>query len=669
MAPPAGDHRLWGCVRTILALLGPSSVRREFATRQAVICALTALVVLFYQTPDAAVTVYQVFFLNRTDRASSLVTNVVMVLLMTVIIAMVIGVAMVVIDQPVWRVASIASLSFGLLFLTSASRLRPVGSIVALITGYALDLLGTYHAGEIATRALLYAWLFAAIPAGVSIVVNFLCAPAPRRLVERALAERLELSAAVLGSSDPKIRARFDAQRQEGLGEIPAWLKLAGAEKTSPKADIAALRHASESTISILLLIGLIVDDRDVALPPPDRERLARVLKKMAAILRSGGYPVHVVLDPLDEEVQPPALEAALFADLREVLGCFAEPSPATARLPAAKRGGGFFLPDAFTNPEHVQYALKTTAAAMFCYGLYTALNWPGIHTCFITCYIVALSTAGETVEKLTLRILGCLVGAAAGIAAIVFLIPSLTSIGALMAVVFAGAFVAAWIAGGSSRIAYAGFQIAFAFFICVIQGPSPAFDMVTARDRVIGILIGNLVAYLVFVNLWPVSVARRIDPAIEALLRGLSALTLTPGPPDRRACAAGALTARGAIARDLGLLHYEPRRLRPPAGWLRNRSQTVEEVSCLIGPLLLTADRAPEEAGEVARRLDRLADALAPASPSASDPQPPIVPDIVATSAGGSTKLWQLVDRPLGALEATITRGGRERMQDHAQA
>jgi multidrug resistance protein MdtO len=105
------------------------------------------------------------------------------------------------------------------------------------------------------------------------------------------------------------------------------------------------------------------------------------------------------------------------------------------------KESSGFFLADAFSNPDHVHYALKTTAAAMFCYLLYSLLDWPGIHTCFITVYIVSLSTTAETVEKLTLRILGCLVGAAAGTAAIVFLVPSLTSIGHLMAVVFLGRF------------------------------------------------------------------------------------------------------------------------------------------------------------------------------------------------------------------------------------
>ena len=110
----------------------------------------------------------------------------------------------------------------------------------------------------------------------------------------------------------------------------------------------------------------------------------------------------------------------------------------------------------------------------------------------------MSLGTAAETIEKLTLRILGCLIGAASGIAAIVYIIPYTTSIGDLMTVVFVGAFASAWFAVGSPRIAYAGFQMAFAFFLCVIQGSGPSFDMVTARDRVIGILIGNIVVYLV---------------------------------------------------------------------------------------------------------------------------------------------------------------------------
>lgn len=510
----------------LLRLLAPSPARWEFALRQALICALTALVVELYQTPDPALTVYVVFFLNKPDRATSVLLNVVFLVLITFIIGLTILVTMVVIDDPVWRVASIATISFAFLFLTSASKLRPVGAIIALIVGYGLDLLGTFHAGEIATRGLLYAWLFVGIPIGVSLTVNLLIAPSPRRLVQRALAHRLHLAALMLRRPDDRTRDEFMDCLREGAGEIPAWLKVAGMERTSPSADIAALRHAAGASTAIMLLVELITRHPEPLLPASLREGAARLLDDMAAILRAGGYPVEVTFEA-DQAGLPP-LAVAVLSDLREAIMGFAEPPPEPASHPTKAPAGGFFLPDAFTNRAHVQYALKTTAAAMFCYCLYTLLDWPGIHTCFITCYIVALTTAAEAVEKLTLRMLGCLLGAAAGIAAIVFITPSLVSIGSLMVVVFAGAFASAWVAAGSPRIAYAGFQIAFAFFLCMLQGPTPEFDMTVARDRVIGVLIGNIVSYLVFTRVWPISVARRVDPAISALLQRLSVMART---------------------------------------------------------------------------------------------------------------------------------------------
>ncbi|MDI9653996.1 FUSC family protein, partial [Burkholderia cenocepacia] len=110
------------------------------------------------------------------------------------------------------------------------------------------------------------------------------------------------------------------------------------------------------------------------------------------------------------------------------------------------------------------------------------------------------------------------IVGALIGTAALVFVVPSLSSIGELMALVFVGAWLSAWVAFGSPRIAYAGFQVAFAFFLCVIQGAGPGFDLTLARDRTIGILLGNVVVYLVFTRIWPVSIGKQIDTALAAL-------------------------------------------------------------------------------------------------------------------------------------------------------
>ena len=607
-APEVREGRL----AELLRLLMPFPGRLEFAVRLALICALTTLVVEIYQTPDPALTVYLVFFLNKPDRGTSLILNVALLALFSLIVPSLIIVAIIVVDYPVWRVASMAVISLGLLFLASASKLRPIGGVVALIVAYALDLLGTVHGGEIATRALLYLWLFVGIPAGVSIGVNLLLAPPPRLLAEQALARRLRLAATMLRAPSESIRRDFTECLREGNGELQKWLKLALVEKSAAREHIEALRQAAASSFEILALIDVMDRDVDAALPAPLRERLTLTLDAMARVLEDGRYPIDIEFeDAADGEPSLPPRAAEVLASIREALIAFAEVAPDTQPHGPAKKSGGFFLPNAFTNPEHVRYALKTTAAAMFCYVLYSLLDWPKIHTCLITVYIVSLGTTAETVEKLTLRILGCLVGAAAGIAAIVYLIPSITSIGGLMVVVFLASLVSAWVAAGSPRISYAGFQMAFAFFLCVVQGPGPSFDLTTARDRVIGILLGNIVVYVLFANIWPVSVGKRIDPAMAALLRCLGGLVSEASKSIRRFEAAEAQEMLAGIERDLDLARYEPPSIRPIGSWIGVRRRAADEVGALFGPLLLTADKDLRISAQLANRLLKLANNL----------------------------------------------------------
>ena len=599
-------------VLDIARLMAPQPGRLELATRLAVICALTVLVAEIYQTPDAALTVYIVFFLNRGDRAVSLILNFVLVVLITVIIGFVLLVAMVVINDPMWRVISMTAISIAILFVASASKLRPLGGTIALIVGYALDLLGTVPLaiGELATRSLLYAWLFVGIPAGISMIVNLLVAPPPRRLAEQGIAHDLELSAAMLKAPNENIRSRFREHQREGTAEIRKLLGLADREKTSKPDDIAALRQAAGSTTLLMSAIDVMDRRPETQLAMPLADYLARTLREMSSILRGGGYPIRIGWDPPEMERAPTPLEADVLDDIKEAIIQFAE-APSSEPQEPKKEGGGFFIADAFTNPDYIRYALKATAAAMFCYFLYSLLDWPGIHTAFLTCYIVSLGTTAETVQKLTLRILGCLVGAAAGYATMIFLIPYLTSITALMVVVFAGALAAGYVSAGSERISYAGFQMAFAFFLCVIQGPSPAFDLSTARDRVIGILLGNVVTYLVFINVWPVSVGERIDPAIAALLRRLAAL-MTAGKSARPALASQAQSELAEIETDIDLAAYEPSTIRPNPQWLSARRKAADEIGALGSPLLLSADKHTTSSAQIAERLEALADRFA---------------------------------------------------------
>jgi multidrug resistance protein MdtO len=619
-------------IADLARLLAPQPGRLAFAVRLALICAVTVLVVEIYQTPEPALTTFIVFFLNRDNRTLSLLFNAVLALVITVIVGFVVLVAKLVLDDPMWRFISMTLISFGLLFLTSAGKLRPLGADIALIIGYALGELGPIQSGELGTRALLYAWLFVCIPAGVSMVVNLLLAPAPRRLAERALALRLDLAAAMLRDADPAAREHFRECLREGVHEIVEWLDWAAREKTSSPSDIAALKQAAGSTMVLLSAIDVMDRNPDATLPAGLREYLARTLGEMAATLKGARYPTGIVWRPPEGDAPLTPLAAAIADDIEDAIVGFAEPkSPAAPAEPETKSAAtetkakeGFLSADAFTNPEHVHYALKTTGAAMFCYVLYSQLDWSGIHTSFLTCYIVSLSTTAEAVEKLLLRILGCLVGAAAGYGAMIFLVPDLVSIGALMILVFVGALASAYVAAGSPRISYAGFQIAFAFFLCVIQGSSPAFDLTIARDRVIGILIGNLVVFVVFTNFWPISVGRRINPAIAALLRQLGMMMTEPDPATRRNLASEARFSLAAIETDLELAGYEPETMRPPDNWLAARREAARDIEALQGPLLLTANADRAMAAAIAGRLDIVADRFAAADFPQAAPSAP---------------------------------------------
>ncbi|MET3553876.1 FUSC family protein [Burkholderia sp. 567] len=650
MARPAADVRAPG-PREILRLLAPFPGRTSIAVRVALICALTVLVTSAYGTPEAALSAYVVFFMIRADRVTSIVLAAALLLIVTIVIGLVLGIAIFSIDYSILRVACMAVLSVGLLYLTSASKLRPVGAILAMIVGFGLDQLGLAPFGEAATRALLYIWLTIAIPAGVAIVVNLLIAPSPRRLALAQIAKRLRLAARRLRGDDDA-RAAFDASLREGDKQLLTWLKLSKLEGSSNAADVAALRQAIASSTALMVGVALADREPDARLPAAFAAPIAATLDEMAAILERGGYPVDVTLALPPADALPPLARVAA-TDLHAAITRFAEPGAAadtTAPAPAAPVGasaaarpepeplaspapaprGGFFLPDARSNPDHIRYALKTTAAAIFCYLLYSQLDWSGIHTCVVTCYIVSLGSTAETVEKLTLRIVGCIVGALLGTAALVFVVPALSSVGQLMALVFAGAWLSAWVAFGSPRIGYAGFQIAFAFFLCVIQGAGPGFDLTIARDRTIGILLGNVVVYLVFTRIWPVSIGKQIDVALAALLEQWHRVVQIAQPAERRTLAAEAFARHGAIAQELGLVHYEPSWVRPAATWLATRRRALAELGALEGPLFLLAERAPGDAA-IGARLARVV-ALRDGDPAA-DPAVPAPPSTASTA------------------------------------
>ena len=181
-------------------------------------------------------------------------------------------------------------------------------------------------------------------------------------------------------------------------------------------------------------------------------------------------------------------------------------------------------MADAFSNPAHWQFALKTTIAVMVSYSIYTLLDWPGLRTSIVTCFFVALASLGETVHKLVLRLSGAIIGGLIAGLCIVFVLPHLTEIGQLCLLIGGVSAGAAWVATSGPLLSYAGMQIAFAFFLGVLQGYAPATDLTVLRDRIAGILLGNIVITVVFSSFQSPRIAPRI----------------ARGPPDRQSRASG---------------------------------------------------------------------------------------------------------------------------------
>jgi multidrug resistance protein MdtO len=234
----------------------------------------------------------------------------------------------------------------------------------------------------------------------------------------------------------------------------------------------------------------------------------------------------------------------------------------------------------------------------MLCYFAQNLLDWPGIHTCIITCFFVALGTIGETLHKATMRLLGCMVGAALGIGTILLLMPLMTDLGDLLLLIATVTFLAAWIGFGSERISYAGWQIGLAFYISTFQGFGPTLDMETARDRVVGLLLGNIVIFVVFTMIWPVSAAQVARTNLVKAVEHLAALFGTDeGEATHRAGFAEAIgQARAAMVNE----PFETRAVLTADGRRPIDAGILAQVQALLVPVSVILDLRRQPPGSV---------------------------------------------------------------------
>jgi multidrug resistance protein MdtO len=221
------------------------------------------------------------------------------------------------------------------------------------------------------------------------------------------------------------------------------------------------------------------------------------------------------------------------------------EDAPGTTRI---------FILDAFSNPEHLRFILGGTLASMLCYVFYVSLDWRNLSTSITTCVLTALTSIGSSRQKQVLRISGFLLGGViAGIGAQIFILPEIDSISGFTVLFASVTAVAAWIATSSTRLSYAGVQIAFSFYLVQLSDFSIQTDLTVARDRVLGVLLGVTMMWLVFERLFPSSAADEMVRIFVVNLRLLGALASSTARADEPASILKIRRQREEIYRHFG--------------------------------------------------------------------------------------------------------------------
>ncbi|RFP15818.1 MULTISPECIES: FUSC family protein [unclassified Duganella] len=539
--PPAGFSAAALC-----AELAPWPGRADASLRMLIACLLIVTLSMALRIPNAALSAYMVFFVSREDMATTTATGIALIGAITAAIGLTLLAYVVTIDAPALRLGLMTVLFCAGMYLSRVFVAGPIGfgiGFILLITQSTVDL---YPAAEPLVRDTLWTWMALFFSILVVVLVNVLLWPArPLALLQQ---EARRCLAGVIDALDAQLADGAAPPHVPAGTRLGALLKLAGAGHPRLKAQLphyAAVLRALDH-----LADAAAMPSKLPAAPSSWNRLLALRLAcvRLRDALDNAGVAQTPEPPPPDSGADAP-LVREMEHHLREIARLWPTSGP---HLPeaAAQAPRRLFVADALSNPAHLQFALKTTFASMLCYVLYTAWAWPGIHTCVITCAVVALTSTGATIHKATLRIAGALVGGALALLATVFVVPHLASVGGLLMTIAPVVAASAWIAAGSERSAYFGWQIAFAFFLCILHGFGPNADVTLVRDRLVGILLGITVMSLVFKLVWPERAERRMHALLaRAVCAGAALLERDPDTP---LAPSEFAEYRGAILRDL---------------------------------------------------------------------------------------------------------------------
>lgn len=545
----------------------------RFATtwRIALLCALMAGIAMLYEIPESAISCYLIIYLVKADAVENILLCIGVMVLCSIAVCVIFILFNLTLQDVMLRFFFMALFSGLFMYLSSASSLGDIGNLIALVIAFLMTLIDDIPFSDAATRGLLYALLMAVSPMLLVIIFNYFFGISPRKLLINKLSERFISAQQFFLAREPSaIKVTQALSTQAECKRYLMLIKLFSQRKK----DIQWLDSMIDNSYEILIMSLSLPDNTPTAIRVALSEKcqfIAQCLSENQCLSEDQQNRLDVLKN---ESINSPKYQS-LLTDFHSILF-----KPKVISDPKIKMP--FFVEDAFTNPNHKYFAIKTTCAALICYVFYDYFAWQGIHTAMITCYVVALTSVGETVHKLTLRIIGCLIGAFIGIISLIYIIPHLSDVFSLMVLIFFCILPAAWVAAGNERISYAGVQVGLAFLLTVLHGFKPSFDLDVASDRILGILLGNIVMYIMFTKVWPVSIMTAVNKQIKSLLASYTALKLKSYDNNVQALSLVAAINEGIIKSkdDINLLIFETQFKDKNGALIRFFKQLLDQIS-----------------------------------------------------------------------------------------
>ena len=322
--------------------------------------------------------------------------------------------------------------------------------------------------------------------------------------------------------------------------------------------------HFVEQMGAVTALTGRIVDTAANWTPPSaplsddDRKRIRRLAENLGTIcgdLLARKAP-HLSARPSpDKTLSAVSILPELERTVSLIPETFVGSHPLSAYVPPPLSGDPpqrIFAWDTQSNDEHLRFALKGCLTASLCYVIYNAIDWPGISTSVVTCLLTALSTIGSSRQKQLLRFGGAVVGGFVfGMGSQIFILPHFDSIGEFTVLFIIVTALSSWVMASTPRLSYFGLQMALAYYLVNLQEFAFQTSLAIARDRVVGVLFGLVMMWLIFDQLWGAPAWVAMKKTFVDSVRLLAQLSREPVSADLRSATDRYFSLRETISAD----------------------------------------------------------------------------------------------------------------------